>query len=137
MPSPQMQEVINRLRQRRATPSSQPPQTYEEILGPYSLADQVNPLPADVSVTDLNADGVPAHWLHIPNAGDGLEQNASVEQFAGVGPTAAHERFELAALLFGEADDVLLVHGDPPRSSLLPTRVHFLSQPCNQTVAED
>lgn len=71
MPSPQMQEVINRLRQRRATPSSQPPQTYEEILGPYSLADQVNPLPADVSVTDLIADGVPAHWLHIPNAGDG------------------------------------------------------------------
>ena len=71
MPSPQMQEVINRLRQRRETPSSQPPQTYEEILGPYSLADQVNPLPADVSVTDLNADGVPAHWLHIPNAGDG------------------------------------------------------------------
>ena len=49
MPSPQMQEVINLLRQRRATPSSQPPQTYEEILGPYSLADQVNPLPADVS----------------------------------------------------------------------------------------
>ena len=39
--------------------------------GPYSLADQVNPLPADVSVTDLNADGVPAHWLHIPNAGGG------------------------------------------------------------------
>ena len=71
MPSPQMQEVINRLRQRRATPSSQPPQTYEEILGPYSLADQVNPLPADVSVTDLIADGVPAHWLQIPNAGDG------------------------------------------------------------------
>lgn len=71
MPSPQMQEVINLLRQRRATPSSQPPQTYEEILGPYSLADQVNPLPADVSVNDLNADGVPAHWLHIPNAGDG------------------------------------------------------------------
>jgi epsilon-lactone hydrolase len=71
MPSPQMQEVINRLRQRRETPSSQPPQTYEEILGPYSLADQVNPLPADVSVTDLNSDGVPAHWLHIPNAGDG------------------------------------------------------------------
>ena len=71
MPSPQMQEVINRLRQRRDTPSSQPPQTYEEILGPYSLADQVNPLPADVSVNDLNADGVPAHWLHIPNAGDG------------------------------------------------------------------
>lgn len=69
MPSPQMQEVINRLRQRRATPPSQPPQTYEEILGPYSLADQVNPLPADVSVTDLIADGVPAHWLHIPNAG--------------------------------------------------------------------
>jgi epsilon-lactone hydrolase len=31
----------------------------------------VKPLPADVSVTDLNADGVPAHWLHIPNAGDG------------------------------------------------------------------
>ena len=72
MPSPQMQEVINRLRQRRATPSSQPPQTYEEILGPYSLANQVNPLPADVSVTDLSANGVPAHWLHIPNAaGDG------------------------------------------------------------------
>jgi hypothetical protein len=45
----------------------------------------------------------------------GLEQDASVEQFAGVGPTAAHERFELAALLLGEADDVLLVHGDPPR----------------------
>ena len=71
MPSPQMQEVINRLRQRRATPSSQPPQTYDEILGPYSLANQVNPLPADVSVTDLSANGVPAHWLHIPNAGDG------------------------------------------------------------------
>ena len=70
MPSPQMQEVINRLRQRRATPSSQPPQTYEEILGPYSLADQVNPLPADVSVTDLNANGVPSHWLHIHNDGD-------------------------------------------------------------------
>ena len=52
MPSPQMQEVINRLRQRRATPSSQPPQTLDretreqEIRATYSLADQVKPRPA-------------------------------------------------------------------------------------------
>jgi hypothetical protein len=47
--------------------------------------------------------------------GVGLEQYTSVEQFAGMRPATAHERFELGALLIGEADDVLLVHRDPPR----------------------
>ncbi len=45
----------------------------------------------------------------IEIVGIGLEQNASVEQFAGVLPAAADERFESPALLFSEADDVLLV----------------------------
>jgi hypothetical protein len=44
----------------------------------------------------------------------GLEQDSSVEQLAGVSPAAAHERFEFAALPFGEAEEVPLVHSEPP-----------------------
>jgi hypothetical protein len=40
-----------------------------------------------------------------------------------VSPATAEERFELAALLLGEADDVFLVHGENPRWLLVPMRI--------------
>ena len=38
-------------------------------------------------------------------------------------PAAAHERFELGALLFGEVDDVFLVPGERTPVGLVPMRI--------------
>ena len=67
----------------------------------------------------------------------GLEQNASVEQLARMSPAAPDERFELGALLFGEAHDILLVHGQYTPVSLMPTRIHGYNLLLNLSVTED
>ncbi len=51
-------------------------------------------------------------------------------------PTTPDERFELATLLGGEADDILLVHSETP-ISLVPTRVHGYDLLLNQTMTMD
>ena len=57
----------------------------------------------------------------------GLEKYASVEQLSGVSSATADKRFELAALLFGVANDILLVRGENPRFGLVPKRGYLLS----------
>lgn len=51
-------------------------------------------------------------------------------------PAAAPEKlFDLLAFLCGEADEVLLVHGETPMG-LVPTMVHLRVLLLNQSVAE-
>jgi monoterpene epsilon-lactone hydrolase len=66
MPSPQMQQIIGYLRQRQAARATQPPRTLEQIRADLAPAGQLRPLPEDVLVTDVDAGGVPAHWLDTP-----------------------------------------------------------------------
>jgi monoterpene epsilon-lactone hydrolase len=68
MPSQEMQDVSDYFRQRRAARANQPPRTLEEIRAAFAPAGQLHPLPEDVIVTDVDAGGVPAHWLVAPDA---------------------------------------------------------------------
>lgn len=66
MPSPQMQLVIEALRQRQAARTDQPARTLDEIRAGYAPAGQLVPLPEDVLVTAVDAGGVRAYWLDAP-----------------------------------------------------------------------
>jgi hypothetical protein len=52
-----------------------------------------------------------------------------------VSPAAPEKLFDLLAFLGGEADDVLLVHGETP-VGLIPTRIHAYLLVLNQSVTE-
>jgi hypothetical protein len=54
-----------------------------------------------------------------------------------VSPAAAHERFELVALLFAEANDILFVHGKSPSWRYPAGRVRRETSPCNESVPKD
>jgi hypothetical protein len=54
-----------------------------------------------------------------------------------VSPAATDKRFELGALLFGEANDILFVNGENPRFGLLPMRVSARFLLLNASVTED
>lgn len=68
MPSQEMQDVIDYFRQRRAARANEPPPTLEERRADFAPAGRLHPLPEDVIVTDVDAGGVPAHWLVTPGA---------------------------------------------------------------------
>jgi monoterpene epsilon-lactone hydrolase len=68
MPSEETQDVIDHFRRRRATRANQPPATLEETRAAFAPAGRLHPLPEDVTVTDVDAGGVPAHWLVTPEA---------------------------------------------------------------------
>jgi monoterpene epsilon-lactone hydrolase len=68
MPSQEMQEVIDYFRRRRAARANQPPATLEATRAAFAPAGRLHPLPEDVTVTDVDAGGVPAHWLVPPGA---------------------------------------------------------------------
>jgi epsilon-lactone hydrolase len=68
MPSQQMQQIIDCLWQRQAARATQPPRTLEQVRAGLAPAGQLRPLPEDVLVTDVDAGGVPAHWLDTPEA---------------------------------------------------------------------
>jgi hypothetical protein len=72
----------------------------------------------------------------IRATGVGLEQDAGVKQCARVSPASAEELFEMIALLVGEPDYVLLVHGETPVGSV-PTRIQARVLLLNQSVTED
>jgi epsilon-lactone hydrolase len=71
MPSKEMQEVISALRDRRDTRARQPPPPLEQQRAAFAPAGRLHPIPGDVQVTDVDAAGVPAHWLLAPGAGTG------------------------------------------------------------------
>jgi epsilon-lactone hydrolase len=63
MPSPEMQEVISGLRQRKRARTSQAPPPLDQARATFAPAGRVHPLPSDVAVTEVTAAGVPAFWL--------------------------------------------------------------------------
>jgi epsilon-lactone hydrolase len=71
MPSHEMQEAIEALRDRRSSGAGEPPPTLEERRATFVPGDRLHPLPDDVVVTDVIAGGVPAHWLAAPGTDAG------------------------------------------------------------------
>jgi epsilon-lactone hydrolase len=71
MPSHEMQEAIEALRDRRSSGAGQAPPTLEERRVTFVPGDRLHPLPDDVVLTDVTAGGVPAHWLTAPGTDAG------------------------------------------------------------------
>ena len=71
MPSREMQDVIDALRDQQKVSASQPPPTLEERRAAFAPADRLHPVPDDVLVSEVTAGGVPAHWLTAPGADAG------------------------------------------------------------------
>jgi len=71
MPSQAMQEAIDALRDRQKADAGQAPPTLDERRAAFTPGDRLHPLPDDVRVTEVDAGGVPAHWLAAPGADTG------------------------------------------------------------------
>ncbi len=71
MPSQEMQDAIEALRDRRKAGAGQAPPTLEERRAAFVPGDRLQPVPEDVRVTDVTAGGVPAHWLTAPGTDPG------------------------------------------------------------------
>lgn len=73
----------------------------------------------------------------LPRRRVGLEQDAGVQQRAGVRPTAREERSDAFAFLVGQTDDVPLVHGEPPgrvvRTRAYAEELHPATEVCQRT----
>jgi monoterpene epsilon-lactone hydrolase len=66
MPSQAMHEVMDALRERQRVSASVPAPTLDEVRAGFAPAGPLHPIPDDVVVTELDAGGVPAHWLVAP-----------------------------------------------------------------------
>jgi epsilon-lactone hydrolase len=71
MPSQEMRDVIDALRERQKASVSQAPPTLEERRVGFVPGDRLHPVPDDVLVTKVSAGGVAAHWLDAPGADPG------------------------------------------------------------------
>jgi len=71
MPSQAMQDSIDALRDRRKASADQAPPTLEELRATFVPGDRLHPVPDDVRVSEVSADGVPAHWLAAPGTDSG------------------------------------------------------------------
>jgi epsilon-lactone hydrolase len=71
MPSEAMQAAIDALKDRQRASASQAPPTLDELRATFTPADRLHPVPDDVLVTDVDAGGVPAHWLTAPGTDAG------------------------------------------------------------------
>jgi monoterpene epsilon-lactone hydrolase len=71
MPSQAMRSAIEAIRDRQQSSAGQAPPTLEERRAAFTPADRLYPVPDDVLVTEVNAGGVPAHWLAAPGADAG------------------------------------------------------------------
>jgi monoterpene epsilon-lactone hydrolase len=71
MPSQAMQDLIDTLRERQKASASQAPPTLEKLRASFAPAGRLYPVPDDVRVTEVDAGGVPAHWLTAPGADAG------------------------------------------------------------------
>jgi monoterpene epsilon-lactone hydrolase len=68
MLSQEMQDVIAALRERQKASANQAPPTLQESRASFAPAGRLHPVPSDVSVSEVTAGGVPAHWLAAPGA---------------------------------------------------------------------
>jgi epsilon-lactone hydrolase len=66
-----MQEKIAARLALRAAAASQPVPTLAEVRAGYDGRGEEYPLPADATVSQVDAGGVPAHWITLPGAGAG------------------------------------------------------------------
>jgi epsilon-lactone hydrolase len=71
MPSQAMRDAIDAIRDRQQASAGQAPPTLEERRAAFTPGDRLYPVPDDVLVTQVNAGGVPAHWLAAPGADTG------------------------------------------------------------------
>jgi epsilon-lactone hydrolase len=71
MPSQAMRDAIDTIRNRQQASAGQAPPTLEERRAAFIPGDRLYPVPDDVLVTEVNAGGVPAHWLAAPGADAG------------------------------------------------------------------
>jgi monoterpene epsilon-lactone hydrolase len=71
MPSQAMRDAIDTIRGRQQASAGQAPPTLAERRAAFTPADRLYPVPDDVLVTQVNAAGVPAHWLAAPGADTG------------------------------------------------------------------
>jgi monoterpene epsilon-lactone hydrolase len=67
-----MQDVIDELRSRKQARAGQAPPSLDDLRAGFAPAGRPpEPVPDDVSVTAVEAGGVPAHWLSAPGADAG------------------------------------------------------------------
>jgi monoterpene epsilon-lactone hydrolase len=66
-----MQDSIDVLRDRRKAGAGQAPPTLAELRAAFVPGDRLHPVPDDVLVTEVDAGGVPAHWLAAPGTDAG------------------------------------------------------------------
>jgi monoterpene epsilon-lactone hydrolase len=71
MPSQAMQDLIETIRDQQKAAAGQAPPPLEQRRAAFVPAGHLHPVPDDVRVTEVNAGGVPAHWLAAPGAGPG------------------------------------------------------------------
>jgi epsilon-lactone hydrolase len=71
MPSQGMRDAIDAIRDRQQASAGQAPPTLEERRAAFTPGDRRYPVPDDVLVTEVNAGGVPAHWLAAPGTDAG------------------------------------------------------------------
>jgi monoterpene epsilon-lactone hydrolase len=71
MPSQEMQALIDAFREQQRASAGQAPPPPKEWRAAFAPAGRLHPIPDDVRVTQVNADGVPAHWLAAPGADPG------------------------------------------------------------------
>jgi monoterpene epsilon-lactone hydrolase len=71
VPSKEMQDTIGVLRDRRSARAGQAPPPLDQLRAAFAPAGRQHPIPGDVQVMAVDADGVPAHWLTAPGAGAG------------------------------------------------------------------
>jgi monoterpene epsilon-lactone hydrolase len=71
MPSQEMQDVIDGLRDQQKASASQASPTLEQRRAAFAPAGRLHTVPDDVMVTEVTAGGVPAHWLAAPGADTG------------------------------------------------------------------
>jgi monoterpene epsilon-lactone hydrolase len=67
MPSEAMQLLMETLQERQRSEAQSGPPTLAQARASFAPAGPVHPLPEDVLVTEVNAGGVPAHWLESPD----------------------------------------------------------------------
>jgi epsilon-lactone hydrolase len=68
MPSQAMQDVIDALREQQKASADQAPPSLEERRADFAPGGRLHPIPDDVMVSEVDAGGVPAHWLAAPGA---------------------------------------------------------------------
>lgn len=71
MISPEMQRALAVLRERQLANAGKPPVPVDEARAAFVPADALHPMPDDVGVTAVDADGVQAYWLAAPAVDQG------------------------------------------------------------------